>query len=92
MLNVNTGALNGSHTNGSGWRSRSGDSGMGSRGTSVQGRRSGEILGITEEDEEEEEEVEEVETFGGKLGEGEFVEEEGPGPLTPPKENFKERA
>jgi hypothetical protein len=49
-------------------------------------------LGITEEDEEEEEEVEEVETFGGKLGEGEFIEEEGPGPVTPPKENFKEKA
>jgi len=65
---------------------------MGSRGTSVQGRRSGEILGITEEDEEEEEEVEEVDTFGGKLGEGEFIEEEAPGPLTPPKEKFKEKA
>ena len=64
MLNVNTGVLNGGHANGGAWRSRSGDSGMSSRGTSVQGRRSGEILGITEEDEEEEEEVEEVETFG----------------------------
>lgn len=64
---------------------------MSSRGTSVQGRRSGEILGITEEDEEEEE-VEEVETFGGKLGEGEFVEEEGPAQLTPPQEEFKEKA
>ncbi|KAG9196561.1 hypothetical protein G6011_01682 [Alternaria panax] len=92
MLNVNTGALNGSHANGNAWRSRSGDSGMGSRGTSVQGRRSGEILGITEEDEEEEEDVEEVETFGGKLGEGEFIEEEGPEPLTPSKENFNEKA
>ncbi|CAN9362127.1 unnamed protein product [Alternaria alternata] len=92
MLNVNTGVLNGGHANGGAWRSRSGDSGMGSRGTSVQGRRSGEILGITEEDEEEEEEVEEVETFGGKLGEGEFVEEEGPAQLTPPQEEFKEKA
>ncbi|CAN9390734.1 unnamed protein product [Alternaria alternata] len=92
MLNVNTGVLNGGHANGGAWRSRSGDSGMGSRGTSVQGRRSGEILGITEEDEEEEEEVEEVETFGGKLGEGEFVEEEGPAQLTPPLEEFKEKA
>jgi len=77
---------------GSGWRSRSGEGGgAGSRGTSVQGRRSGEILGITEEDEEEEEEVEEVETFGGKLGEGEFVEEDeeeenGAPPMTPPKD------
>jgi len=82
---------------GSGWRSRSGEGGgAGGRRTSVQGRRSGEILGITEEDEEEEEEVEEVETFGGKLGEGEFVEEEeeeeeeeedenGAPPMTPPK-------
>lgn len=52
----------------------------------MQGRRSGEILGITEEDEEEEE-VEEVETFGGKLAEGEFVEEEtGAPPMTPPKD------
>ncbi|KAK1919623.1 hypothetical protein P3342_001915 [Pyrenophora teres f. teres] len=71
---------------GSGWRSRGGEGGTGSRGTSVQGRRSGEILGITEEDEEEEE-VEEVETFGGKLAEGEFVEEEtGAPPMTPPKD------
>ena len=80
---INTGAS----PSGSGWRSRSGEGGAGSRGTSVQGRRSGEILGITEEDEEEEEEVEEVETFGGKLGEGEFVEEEsGVPPMTPPKD------
>jgi hypothetical protein len=49
-------------------------------------------MGITEEDEEEDEEVEEVETFGGKLGEGEFIEEEGPEPLTSPKEKFKEKA
>ncbi|RMZ74000.1 CAMK CAMKL MARK kinase [Pyrenophora seminiperda CCB06] len=70
---------------GSGWRSRSGEGSTGSRGTSVQGRRSGEILGITEEDEEEE--VEEVETFGGKLGEGEFVEEESSAsPITPSKD------
>jgi hypothetical protein len=56
---------------------------MGSRNPSVQGRRSGEIMGITEEEEEEEEDVEEVETFGGRLGEGEFVEEEHE-PMTPP--------
>lgn len=66
----------------SSWRNRStsGDAG-GSRGTSIQGRRSGEILGITEEDEEEEGEegdmfVEEVEDFKGALGVGEFVVEE----------------
>jgi hypothetical protein len=79
MINVNT-----SGGSPGAWRSRSGEGGVGSRGASVQGRRSGEIMGITEE-EEEEEEVEEVETFGGKLAEGEFVEEE-PGPMTPPKE------
>jgi serine/threonine protein kinase len=79
MLNVSTGG-----SPGGAWRSRSGE-GIGSRGTSVQGRRSGEIMGITEE---EEEDVEEVETFGGRLGEGEFVEEE-PGPMTPPKEMGK---
>ena len=86
MLNVNTGMAGSGSPNG--WRSRSGDagSGHGSRGGSVQGRRSGEILGITEEDEEEE--VEEVETFGGRLGEGEFVEEEGP--MTPPLHKEKE--
>jgi hypothetical protein len=44
----------------------------------VQGRRSGEIMGITEEDEEEDEmEIEEVEDFGSpRLGPGEFVEAE----------------
>lgn len=73
MLNVNTGA-------GNAWRSRSGEGAPGSRGASVQGRRSGEIMGITEE--EEEESVEEVEDFKGRLAEGEFVEEEGP--MTPP--------
>lgn len=88
MLNVNTGVGNGS-SGGGGWRSRSGEGGSGSRGTSSQGRRSGEILGITEEDEEEEE-IEEVETFGGRLGEGEFVEEVLGPPLTPPMKEEKE--
>lgn len=52
----------------------------GSRSGSVQGRRSGEIMGITEE-EEEEEEVEEVtaEEFS-KVGLGEEIEEETSGP------------
>lgn len=86
MLNVNTAVGSGSSSGG--WRSRSGEGGSGSRGTSSQGRRSGEILGITEEDEEEEE-IEEVETFGGRLGEGEFVEEV-LGPLTPPLKEDKE--
>jgi serine/threonine protein kinase len=80
MINVNT-----SGGSPGAWRSKSGEGPVGSRGTSVQGRRSGEIMGITEEEEEEEEEVEEVETFGGRLGEGEFVEEES-GPMTPPKQ------
>lgn len=88
MLNVNT-AVGGSSSGHGGWRGRSGEGGSGSRGTSSQGRRSGEILGITEEDEEEEEEIEEVETFGGRLGEGEFVEEI-TGPLTPPMKEEKE--
>ncbi|EMD90969.1 hypothetical protein COCC4DRAFT_194573 [Bipolaris maydis ATCC 48331] len=89
MLNVNTGVGNGS-SGGGGWRSRSGEGGSGSRGTSSQGRRSGEILGITEEDEEEEEEIEEVETFGGRLGEGEFVEEVLGPPLTLPTKEKEE--
>jgi hypothetical protein len=43
----------------------------------VQGRRSGEIMGITEEEEEDEMEIEEVEDFGSpRLGPGEFVEAE----------------
>jgi hypothetical protein len=53
----------------------------------VQGRRSGEIMGITEEEEEEEdeEEVEEVDNFDSAgLKEGEFVEELTPAPETPP--------
>jgi len=51
----------------------------------VQGRRSGEIMGITEEEEEEEEEVEEVDDFSSpSLKPGEFVEEE-KAPMTPPK-------
>lgn len=57
----------------------------------MQGRRSGEIMGIREEDEDEDEgmEVEEVDDFGGVgLGEGEYVEEEKgveDGPVTPPR-------
>jgi hypothetical protein len=90
MLNVNTGVGGGGSMGNGGWRSRSGEGGSGSRGTSSQGRRSGEILGITEEDEEEEEEIEEVETFGGRLGEGEFVEED-MGPLTPPMKEDKDK-
>ncbi|CAO2649052.1 Nn.00g100010.m01.CDS01 [Neocucurbitaria sp. VM-36] len=78
MLNVNT---QGSPA----WRSRSD---TGSRSQSVQGRRSGEIMGITEEEEEEDEEVEEVDDFSPQLKEGEFVEEEEGeerAPPTPPK-------
>lgn len=68
------------------WRSRSGGD-AGSRGTSVQGRRSGEIGGIVEE--EEEEEIEEVDDFSPGLRPGEFIEDgnddvEVP-PATPPK-------
>ncbi|KAF2196965.1 Pkinase-domain-containing protein [Delitschia confertaspora ATCC 74209] len=44
-----------------------------SRSASVQGRRSGEIMGIEEEDEED---VEEVESFSPVMRDGEFVEEE----------------
>ena len=49
----------------------------GSRSGSVQGRRSGEIMGITEEDEEEEEDVEEVtaEEFSRVAIDEEIVEE-----------------
>lgn len=54
----------------------------------MQGRRSGEIMGITEEDEEEEE-VEEVDDFAtAGLKEGEFVEEE-PKSATPPPQEKK---
>ncbi|CBX97170.1 hypothetical protein IAQ61_007897 [Plenodomus lingam] len=62
---------------GGAWRSRSGSEG-GSRATSVQGRRSGEIMGITEEEEEDVDEIEEVEEvdFRVALGAGEFIEEE----------------
>lgn len=68
MLNVNT-----SGSPAQGWR-RAGESG--SRSHSVQGRRSGEIMGITEEEEEEEEDVEEVDDFSSpSLRPGEFVEE-----------------
>jgi hypothetical protein len=67
------------NTSGSAWRSRSDGSGAGAStggggGGNATGRRSGEIMGITEE-EEEEEEVEEVESFSPELGEGEFVDE-----------------
>jgi hypothetical protein len=80
MLNVNTST---SPAN-SGWRRTS--DGNGSRSHSVQGRRSGEIMGITEEEEEEDDEfVEEVDTFDASgLKEGEFVEEESKLPETPP--------
>lgn len=79
MLNVNT------QGSPSGWR-RTSDTG--SRSHSVPGRRSGEIMGITEEEEEEEEEIEEVDDFSPHLKPGEFVEEEKP-PATPPKEGKK---
>ncbi|KAF1845937.1 kinase-like protein [Cucurbitaria berberidis CBS 394.84] len=78
-LNVNT-------QGSPGWRGRSDG---GSRTQSVQGRRSGEIMGITEEEEEEEEEEDiEVVDFSRQLKEGEFVEEEEEEkpPPTPPKE------
>lgn len=82
MLSVSTGVSPVTGT----WRNRSISGEASSRGTSVQGRRSGEIMGITEEDEEEEDEfVEEVDDFKGALREGEFVEEEEKGPVTPPK-------
>jgi hypothetical protein len=69
------------------WRSRSGGD-AGSRGQSVQGRRSGEIGGIVEE-EEEEEDIEEVDDFSPGLKPGEFIvdvndDAEVP-PPTPPK-------
>jgi hypothetical protein len=67
------GAQSSSPAGGAAWR-RAGESG--SRSHSVQGRRSGEIMGITEE-EEEEEDVEEVDDFNSpSLKPGEFVEEE----------------
>ncbi|KAH9860770.1 hypothetical protein J1614_012103 [Plenodomus biglobosus] len=82
MLSVSTSSLhNNSGVGISPWRSRSGSEG-GSRAASVQGRRSGEIMGITEEEEEEDEEEghedEEVEVvdFRAALGVGEFIEEE----------------
>lgn len=69
------------------WRSRSGGD-PGSRGQSVQGRRSGEIGGIVEE-EEEEEEIEEVDDFSPGLKPGEFVvdvnDDAEVAPPTPPK-------
>lgn len=75
------------------WRRGSETAGnAGSRGHSTQGRRSNEIVGITEEDEEEalreeDEDVEEVDEFSPVLKEeGEFVEvlEEGDEDEKPP--------
>ncbi|KAF2134265.1 kinase-like protein [Dothidotthia symphoricarpi CBS 119687] len=80
MLNVNTQAGGGGGAGGGqpAWKREGG-----SRSVSVQGRRSGEIMGITEEEEEEgEEDIEEVEEFSPELRPGEFVEsleEEGGG-------------
>lgn len=74
MLSVST---QGSST--AAWRNRNGGAEGGSRVASVQGRRSGEIMGITEEEEEEEGEEEgevEVVDFGKALGVGEEVVEE----------------
>lgn len=71
MLNVNTQGGSGSG-NGGGVMSWKRDV-SGSRNVSVQGRKSGEIMGITEEDEEGEE-IEEVDDFGPSLKPGEFVE------------------
>jgi hypothetical protein len=83
MLNVNNSNSPSANT---GFR-RTSDHGNASRSHSVQGRRSGEIMGITEEEEEEEEDVEEVEDFStAGLKEGEFVDESPRGPLTSPKE------
>jgi hypothetical protein len=76
MLNTNMGAQGAAAAGagGAAWR-RAGESA--SRGHSVQGRRSGEIMGITEEEEEEDEDVEEVDDFNSpSLKPGEFVEEE----------------
>ncbi|KAJ4380230.1 hypothetical protein N0V86_004539 [Didymella sp. IMI 355093] len=74
------------------WRSRSGGGGAGdagSRGQSVQGRRSAEIGGIVEEDEEEEMEIEEVDDFSPGLKPGEFIVDVNDDaevlPRTPPK-------
>jgi len=66
MLNLST------HTGSPTARMR-GESATGSRSTSVQGRRSGDFMGITEE---EEEDVEEVEEFSPVMASmGEVVEE-----------------
>ncbi|KAF1971170.1 kinase-like protein [Bimuria novae-zelandiae CBS 107.79] len=63
-------------------RQRSLNDGNGSRSTSIQGRRSAEIMGITEE--EEEEEVEEVDEFSPVIGScEEVVEETGAGAESP---------
>ncbi|EAT88742.2 hypothetical protein SNOG_03537 [Parastagonospora nodorum SN15] len=82
MLNVNSSNSPSAPVNN--WRRTS--DGNASRSHSVQGRRSGEIMGITEEEEEEDEEdVEEVEDFSAAaLREGEFVEESPKEPVTPP--------
>ncbi|KAF2652246.1 kinase-like protein [Lophiostoma macrostomum CBS 122681] len=77
MLNLNTHGTGGLRNRGE----------ANSRSGSVQGRRSGEIMGIEEEDEDE---VEEVEEFSPVVGKGESVEVEGgtlecvdEGPVTP---------
>lgn len=81
MLNLNT------HSSPSAGRIRSEGN---SRSGSIQGRRSGEIMGIEEEDEDE---IEEVEEFSPITRPGEFVEEvtspgvEKPPPLPPAKED-----
>jgi hypothetical protein len=66
MLNVNTHASPGSSSS-----SRIRSEGT-SRSASVQGRRSGEIMGIEEEDEED---IEEVEEFSPVTQPNEFIEE-----------------
>ncbi|KAJ4301195.1 hypothetical protein N0V90_003286 [Kalmusia sp. IMI 367209] len=79
MLNLSTGSPAA--------RGRNFSEGAGSRSTSIQGRRSGEIMGIAEE-EEDEEEVEEVEEFspitGGCV---EVLEETTAGAETPSENN-----
>ena len=77
MLNINT------HNSPSSGRGRLGSESI-SRSGSVQGRRSGEIMGIAEE-EEDEDEIEEVEEFSPVMTkEGEFVEEVLPGGVEKP--------
>lgn len=75
MLNLNI------HTGSPATRGRGLGEGTGSRGTSVQGRRSGEIMGIEEEDEDE---IEEVEEFSPVIGSAvEVIEETTAGAQTP---------